>query len=98
MIEKKIRLQSIVNGSLEMTCQYEHPYGPRRCVVELEHTINLNRAHSLMCCSQPLISVRIEEGWKLIFTHKACNVCHKCVNAIPVTDTDKCGQEANMSD
>jgi hypothetical protein len=84
---KKIHLQSTIQGRLEMTCQYDNRDGPRRCVVELEHFVNLNRGHSLMCCSQPIKSVRIEEGWRLVITYKSWNVCHKCSNNIPTTLT-----------
>ena len=46
--------------------------------MSLEHVVNLNTAHDVMCCAHPTKTVNIEEGWKLKIVFTACHLCDKC--------------------
>ena len=78
MIEKKMIIDSVLKAKAELTIQYNTEFSARRCVVELEHLVNLNDVHGLMCCDHPKKFVAIEEGYKLRITFKCCSYCDKC--------------------
>ena len=78
VVEKKMQLPSTLRGMMELTTQYSTHSSERLCVITLEHTINLNTLHSLMCCRHPIKTVNIEEGYKLKLIYQACNLCDRC--------------------
>ena len=78
MIQKKIALPSSLEGRMEMTVEYDTQFSSRRCVVYLEHTLNLNTGHTIMCCINPTKTVSCEEGWKLKLVYERCDRCDRC--------------------
>ena len=74
----------------ELNVQYDTDYAERRCVIALEHTVDLHSVHGLMCCEHPVKSIQIEEGYKLRMNFKSCRMCAKCnhdtvIDSIPST-------------
>ena len=78
MIQKKITLPSSLEGRMELTVEYDTQFSSRRCVISLEHTVNLNTGHTIMCCINPTKTVSCEEGWKLKLVFERCDRCDRC--------------------
>ena len=78
MIQKKIQLPSSLEGRMELTVEYDTQFSSRRCVISLEHTVNLNTGHTIMCCINPTKTVSCEEGWKLKLVFERCDRCDRC--------------------
>ena len=83
MTTKQLDLEYTLHSSTKALVLYEsNNNGPgyvEKCVIEVEHRLNTNRLHTLMCCSKPHRSVRVEENGMLILSFKACNTCTRCI-------------------
>ena len=79
MITKHLDLECNLQGQTKAVVLYDQNNSDERCVVEVEHRLNINRYHSLMCCSKPYRSVKVEDDGRVILTFKACRICKRCI-------------------
>ena len=85
MITKHLDLEFNLQGQTRAVVLYNQNNRDERCVVEVEHRLNINKYHSRMCCSKPYKSVKVEDDGRVILTFKACRICKRCIgNMAPV--------------
>ena len=85
MIAKHLDLECNLRGQTKAVVLYDQNNRDERCVVEIEHRLDINKYHNLMCCSKPYKSVKVEDDGRVILTFKACRVCKRCIgNMAPV--------------
>ena len=85
MIAKHLNLECNLRGQTKAVVLYDQNNRDERCVVEIEHRLDINKYHNLMCCSKPYKSVKVEDDGRVILTFKVCRVCKRCIgNMAPV--------------
>ena len=82
MITKLLDLECNLQGQTKAVVLYDQNNSDEHCVVEVEHRLNINRYHSLMCCSKPHRSVKVEDDGRVILSFKACRVCKRCIGNV----------------
>lgn len=82
MIEKKVVWSDKLQTYCEATIQYssDSESEARRCIVQMDHFINLENLSDNLCCSNPTRSVTVENGKRLIISAIACNKCKVCIS------------------
>ena len=82
MTTKQLDLEYSLQSKTKAIVLYDLNNSEEQCVIEVEHRLNTTRFHTLMCCSRPHRSVRIEENSVIILSFKACNSCIRCVGNV----------------
>ena len=89
MIAKQLDLECNLRGQTKAVVLYDQNNSDERCVVEIEHRLNINQYHNMMCCSKPYKTVKVEDDGRVILKYVCCRICKRCSgNMLPVMSSD----------